>query len=159
VGILSSCASNPFPEAEYNVKEAKFPAENVQTGEHSRPYKALGWIRVKSTFPTMATPAEVQRRCVNEFNRAAKKLLERAQKRKADAVIRVQSVVFVLTGETEKFPRPECTDDGEIADITVEGLAVNWKPDPVVPKNPAADSKKLRKRSKKSQKVMSKEMI
>ena len=151
--FVTSCATDPFPD--YSERETKFPSADVYTGEPptGRPYKAVGWIRVKSTFASMVPSANiVQKRCVNEFNRAAVKLLERAKKKHGgDAVIRVQSVVFTLTGDTEKFPRPECTDDGEMADITVEGLVVNWKaPEPAaVPAAPLTPAQKPKSGGKK----------
>ena len=65
--------------------------------------------------------------CRNYFNKAVQDLVKFAHDAGGDAVIDVKSVVLLLDGKTEMYPRPECSDEGAEGQALVRGIAIRWK--------------------------------
>lgn len=124
VMVLSGCASSP----DVTHKVHDFPEDKAYVGEPKpmRKYEKLGVVKERIDFPSLDSSWEFQALCKNYFNHAVKKLIDRAEDIGADAVIRVQSVVFLMNGGVETFPRAECSDEGSEGQVLVEGLAVKW---------------------------------
>lgn len=103
-----------------------FP-EGAFLGKPPKPYQSLGVVRSKINFQTLDPNHDEVMLCKNYFNQAARKLLEIARSKGADAVIEVKSVVFTMDGKSELFSTPECSDDGAEGQILAQGTAVRWK--------------------------------
>jgi hypothetical protein len=111
----------------------QFPASRVYiedpTGRaEGWPYKVMGWVRSKASFPTMEQAVNDPNLCRNYYNKAAKLLLKEAEKVKADAVIKVRSIVFMIDGKAEEHPTPECSDDGAEGEVLLRGIAIKFLP-------------------------------
>jgi hypothetical protein len=131
--ILSACASS-LPKERHGVH--RFPEKLVfveePTGEFKgRPYEILGWVRSKALYPTLEQDPNSDRLCRNYYNKAAKDLLTEAFKARAEAVIKVRSVVMLMDGKVEEHVSPECSDDGAEGEILLRGIAIRWKPEPL----------------------------
>lgn len=149
--MFSGCATPQLPE-EHHVHYS-FPPVRVYVEEPTGkaegwPYKVMGWVRAKASFPTMEQAINNPGLCKNYYNKAARDLLKEAGKVKADAVIKVRSVVFMIDGKTEEHDTPECSDDGAEGEILLRGIAIKFLPktgptpavtatsiDPVTPAN------------------------
>jgi hypothetical protein len=105
-----------------------FPEKVAFVGDVERPYTVLGPVRSKVEFPSLDPLHEEGILCRNYYNQAVRKLARYAQKAGGDAVIDVRSVVFLADGRSETHPTPECSDDGESAQVLTSGIAVKWKP-------------------------------
>ncbi|MGK5085819.1 hypothetical protein WDW37_21225 [Bdellovibrionota bacterium FG-1] len=119
---MGGCATVPEPKYERYV----FP-KNVFIGEVSRPYTVLGPVRSKVDYATLDAVREEKDLCRNYYNKSARELLRFAKKQGADAVVDVQSVVFLEDGRRETYKTPECSDDGGEGQILTQGIAVKWK--------------------------------
>ncbi len=138
--LLASCASAPdlLPERHnrYRFPRERVYIEEPEGKEAGRPYQPLGWVKSKATWSTLDQDPNSPRLCRNYFNKAAKSLLEEAQKAGADAVIKVRSVVLLLDGKLEFHPRAECSDDGAEGEVLLQGIAIKFKPFPSPTPNP-----------------------
>ena len=121
--VCGGCSTLPDPKHKW----AKFP-ENAYIGKPVRPFTVIGSVRAKENFTTLDPSFEENQLCNNYFNVASKKLVEFGKAKGADAVIDIKSVVFLLDGKTETYPRAECSDDGGEGQILLVGTAVKWKP-------------------------------
>jgi len=99
-------------------------------GKPERAFKTVGTVRTWQGFPTSLddsfTETEFNRRCRKAFYEASGKLLGIAREHGAEAVVEVNSVVFLADGRKEYHPKAECAEDGEEGEALVEGLAVRW---------------------------------
>ena len=134
------CASTEPPKEHHSHFE--FPESRVYVEEptgkmEGRPYKILGWVKAKSSFPTLEQTVQNQGLCKNYYNKSAGSLLKEAEKVKADAVIKVRSVVFLIDGKTEEHTTAECSDDGAEGEILLRGIAIKYLPVPVPTASPA----------------------
>ncbi len=125
-----ACASS-LPKERHDVH--RFPEKLVfveePTGEFkSREYEVLGWVRSRAHYPTMEQDPNSDRLCRNYYNKAASELLTEAKKAKAEAVIRVRSIVLLMDGRVEEHVTPECSDDGAEGEVLLRGVAIRWKP-------------------------------
>ena len=131
---MSACSSS-LPKERHDTY--RFPESSVYVEEpigenQGRPFEVLGWVRSKAYYPTMEQDNDNPVLCRNYYNKAARDLLAVAKKdAKADAVIKVRSVIFMLDGKFEEHPTPECTDDGAEGEVLLKGIAIRWKPKPV----------------------------
>jgi hypothetical protein len=133
--FASACASVPAaPSLDKKSKHVRhpFPESDVYmelpTGrDENRPYDVMGWVRSKAYWPTADQDGYSEGLCRNYFNKGARQLLKEARKVGADAVIQVRSVVFMLDGKVEEFPRPECSDDGVEGEVLLRGIAIKFK--------------------------------
>jgi hypothetical protein len=134
--LLSACASVPAaPLLDKKTKHSRYPFPEADvfmelpTGrDEGRNYDVLGWVRSKAYWPTTDQDGYSEGLCRNYFNKGARQLLKEARKVGADAVIQVRSVVFMLDGKVEEFPRPECSDDGLEGEVLMRGIAIKYKP-------------------------------
>lgn len=129
LGIFSGCASS-LPEERHD--SYLFPEHSVYLEEPSgkdlgRPYRVLGWVRAKAEYPTMEQNANDLKLCKNYYNKAARDLLKEAKKVKADAVMKVRSVVILMDGKFEEYGSPECSDDGANGEVLLRGIAIQFK--------------------------------
>lgn len=110
----------------------RFPETGVYleepTGKDAdRPYKILGWVKAKETWPTLEQDlSNNQLLCKNYFNKAARSLLKEANKVHGDAVVKMRSVVILLDGKLEEHVTPECSDDGAQGELLVKGIAIQY---------------------------------
>jgi len=131
---FGGCASTELPEEHHD--HFVFPEYRVYIEEPTgkalkAPYKVLGWVRSKESFPTMEQAVvNSESLCKNYYNKAARQLLKEAEKVKADAVIKVRSIVFMMDGTTTEYPTPECSDDGAEGEILLRGIAIQFLPTP-----------------------------
>lgn len=128
--MLVGCATS-LPKEHHEV--FRFPSKLVYVEEpigeyQGRPFEIMGWVRSKAYYPTFEQDNESPVLCRNYYNKAAQDLLKEALKAKADAVIKVRSVVFLLDGKFQEHPTPECSDDGAEGEILLKGIAIRWKP-------------------------------
>ncbi len=120
--LFSGCST--LPEVKHET--FRFPKE-AYMGKPERPYQVIGAVRSKVNFATLDPAAEDANLCKNYFNKAVSDLVKMAKNKGADAVIDVQSVVFYENGQSESFPKPECSDDGAEGQSLAQGLAVKWE--------------------------------
>lgn len=128
--VFAACATS-LPKERHDVH--RFPEKLVfveePTGEFkNKPYEVLGWVRSQAQYPTMEQDPNNGRLCRNYYNKAAAELLKEAKKAKAEAVIKVRSVVLLMDGKVEEHVTPECSDDGAEGEILLRGIAIRWKP-------------------------------
>jgi hypothetical protein len=121
VGILS-CTSLPKPRQTFH----SFP-KDAYMEVPKRSFHPMGTVRSRTNFPTLDVRHEEHELCRNYFNKAVADLVRMAKERGADAVIDVQSVVFLEDGRVETYKKPECADDGEEGQALAQGIAVKWK--------------------------------
>jgi len=121
--FLVSCASLP----EIKHKKFTYPVNEAFIKRPKRLYTVLGSVKSRVDFPTLDPNREVDSLCVNYFNSAVHKLVEYAKDKGADAVMDVRSVVFLMNGKMETYPRPECSDDGAEGQVLTQGVAIKWK--------------------------------
>lgn len=127
-GIVLSfpaCSTIPTPE----VKKYSFPKESVHVddGANAR-FDKLGVVRTKVNFNSLNPEMEEDSLCRNYYNRAAADLLKKAKKEfRADAVIRVRSVIFFMDGTSKLYDHPECADDGGEGQILLVGEAIRYR--------------------------------
>lgn len=121
--LLVGCST--IQEVEHPTHE--FP-KNAYLGKPDRPHKVIGGVRTKVEFPSLDPRYDFDQLCKNYFNKAAGDLLKRAKKNGADAVIEVESVVFLVDGRRETYHSAECADDGAEGQVLAQGLAVKWLP-------------------------------
>jgi hypothetical protein len=129
--ILSACATPQMPVEHH--EHHSFPATRVYVEEPTGraegwPYKVMGWVRSKASFPTMEQAVNDPNLCTSYYNKAAKMLLKEAAKVKADAVIKVRSIVFMIDGKAEEHIGPECSDDGAEGEVLLRGIAIKFLP-------------------------------
>ncbi len=137
VAYFSSCSS--IPTAKF-VKHTFPRGKAFIEGEPQEKFEILGIVRTKVNFSTIDPERDERALCENYFNKAVKELVRRAkQEAKGDAVIRVKSVVFYLDGNSDLFPRAECSDDGSEGQVLVQGEAIRYlpKPEPTTTAHPA----------------------
>jgi len=120
--LFNGCATMPDPK----FTKFTFPKESAFVGDVDRPYQEKGKLTAKVNFETLDPNHDEKELCQNYYNRAVLDLLEKAKKRGADAVIKVQSVTYLNTGEKETADTPECFDDGQEGQSVVQGMAVKW---------------------------------
>ena len=133
IGFVTGCATS-LPAEHHAIY--KFPAKSVFVEEPigedlGRPYEIMGWVRARAHFPTMEQDPNSEALCKNYYNKGVGDLLKEAKKVKAEAVIKVRSVVMMLDGKTEEHVTAECADDGAEGEILLRGIAIKWKPRPV----------------------------
>jgi hypothetical protein len=129
--LLIAACSTSLPKERHDLH--RFPEKMVfieePTGEFkSREYEVLGWVRSRAHYPTMEQDPNSDRLCRNYYNKAASELLTEAKKAKAEAVIRVRSIVLLMDGRVEEHVTPECSDDGAEGEVLLRGVAIRWKP-------------------------------
>lgn len=125
-GGLVSCATLPTPP----FRTYAFPKEKAFLSSQEKPsraYEVLGVVRSKVHYPSLDPLREESFLCQNAFHRSVQQLLEYAQKKGGDAVIQVESVVFLKDGSQERYPTAECADDGAEGQVLTQGIAVRWK--------------------------------
>lgn len=120
--VLGACSSIPEPP----FQKHEFPKQ-AQVGLPNRAYEIIGQVKSKVNYSSLDSERDENKLCGNAFNRAAELLVKYGQKKGADAVIDVRSVVFLVDGKVETFPKPECSDDGSEGQVLAQGLAVKWK--------------------------------
>jgi hypothetical protein len=118
---LAGCSSFPEPK----LTHYKFP-KNAFVGNVSRPYTVLGPVRSKADYASLDAQHEEKELCRTYYNKAVKDLVKFAKKQGADAVVDVQSVVFLEDGRHETYKTPECSDDGGEGQVLTQGIAVKW---------------------------------
>lgn len=123
--VLSGCASFSSTE-EKKIVRYRFP-KGAFLAEPHQAYETLGRVRAKAEFNSLDSRYEEQTLCNNYFNKAVTDLIKIAKKQHADAVIHVESVAFTVDGHSETFPSAQCSDEGEGAQVLVQGIAVKWK--------------------------------
>lgn len=125
---MLGCATLP----KVRHKQHAFPKEAF-IGKPDRPHQLVGQVRTRVSYPTLDMDSDEDKLCANYFNKAVVDLVRRARDNGAQAVIEVHSVVFLADGRSERFPRAECTDEGDEGEVLAEGLAVKWVEDPLKP--------------------------
>jgi hypothetical protein len=130
-GLLFVGCATSLPKERHEV--FRFPSKLVYLDEPigenlGRPFEILGWVRSKAYYPTLEQDNENPVLCRNYYNKAANDLLKEALKAKADAVIKVRSIIFLLDGKYQEHSTPECTDDGAEGEVLLKGIAIRWKP-------------------------------
>lgn len=125
--IATSCTSSPSKPA---YKKHSFPQEGVFVGDVKRPYEKLGLVRWRENYMTLDEDHDEDILCKNYYNRAVRSLLAEAKKQRADAVIDVKSVTFLIDGRVETHATAECSDEGAEGQVLVQGVAVKWLPEP-----------------------------
>ena len=149
--LLSGCGT--VPQAKYETFE--FPSSSAFVKKVERPFKSLGWVKSKVNFQSLDPGHEENTLCNNYYNKAVRELVETAREKGADAVIEVKSVVFLEDGRREVYATPECSDDGFEGQILLQGIAVQWKKEPLkahlnsIPQNNST-GKKTRSQDEKS---------
>lgn len=118
----SGCATLPEPK----LHKYTFPKE-AYLHEPTRSYTKLGLVRTRVDYPAFTADHEDTTVCENYFNKAAIDLLKRSKDQGGDAVMQVQSVVFLIDGRQETFAHAECADDGEGGQVLAQGIAIKWK--------------------------------
>lgn len=123
---LAGCSSIPEP------KHAKYewPKGLAFIGDPGRPYETLGSVRARADFSNVDFGDHEEALCRNYFNKASRELVKFAKQAGGDAVIDVRSVVVLLDGKVETYPKAECSDEGAEGQVLVRGIAVRWKPEP-----------------------------
>ena len=119
---LLGCATVPEPKFEKHT----FP-KNAYVGDVQRPYTVLGPVRSKVDYVSLDPNHEEGRLCRNYYNKSVRELTKYAKRQGADAVVDVQSVVFLEDGRRETYKTPECSDDGGEGQVLTQGVAVKWK--------------------------------
>ena len=122
--VMTSCSTLPVPK----MVRYQFP-EKAYIGIPDKLYDVLGLVRTKVNFLSLDPTHDDAALCKNYFNKAVIDLIKRSKEKKADAVIDIKSVVFLMDGRVETYPTPECSDDGQEGQILAQGLAVKWKPE------------------------------
>jgi len=117
-----ACTTLPAPK----FSRYSFP-KNAFIEPVTRAYEKVGTVRAKVNFPTLDPTRDEDALCRNYFNKAVADLVRMAQKKGADAVIEVRSVVFYEGAKSDTFSTPECADDGEEGQALAQGIAVKWK--------------------------------
>lgn len=102
-------------------------------GEPDRPYEKLGLVKSRSDYMTVGADDDEVGLCKNYFNDSVRKLVDLAKEQGGDAVIQVRSVVYLLSGKSETFPRAECAEENGESQNLAMGIAIKWKPDPKQP--------------------------
>ncbi|MCM0605745.1 MAG: hypothetical protein KA715_06605 [Xanthomonadaceae bacterium] len=121
--FLQACAS-----AVPNVTHKKFQfPKDAYMGEPDRPYEKLGVVKSRSDYLTINANDDEVALCKNYFNDSVKKLVELAKDQGADAVIQVRSVVHLLNGKIENYPRAECAEENGESQNLAMGIAIKWK--------------------------------
>lgn len=125
VGVIFTvqCTTLPTPK----FKAYRFPKDLAFIEEPDRPYEKLKVIKTKVNFSSMDPTHDENELCANYYNKAARDLVKRAKDLGGDAVIKVRSVVFYISGEQQFHKTPECADDGAEGQILLQGVAIRWK--------------------------------
>lgn len=145
VAVCSAGCASPIPKFRYQKSE--FPKNAFVGVPDARRFERIGSVRARADFLSMDPEnpnANSQILCRNYYNRAVNDLVKFAREKKADAVIEVKSVVFMMDGKTELHDSPECADDGAEGQALVQGVAVKWilTPEEEAAKAAAANSKR-----------------
>jgi len=117
-----SCTTLPSVEH----KTYHFPEKAFFDEPKNHKFEKLGLVRAKVNFPTLDPDRGFESLCSNYFNKAIAELVEIAEKKDGDAVMQVRSVVFLMDGRREEYPKAECADDGEEGQVLVKGIAIKW---------------------------------
>lgn len=118
------CSGDP---ASPTVKHYDFPKGVAFLNEPKRLYDKLGVVRTKVNFQSLDVNHDEDMLCRNYYNKAVSDLVKRSRAHGGDAVIDVQSVVFLDDGHVERYKTPECSDDGYEGQILAQGIAIRWK--------------------------------
>jgi hypothetical protein len=122
--LLVSCGTIPLPHHERHLLP---DAMKAYFRSPERPFEVLGVVRSKVNFSTLDEKLRSpERLCRNYFNRSVKELLQFASDQKADAVIAVESVVFLFDGSVRTYAQPECSNDGIEGQVLTQGKAIRW---------------------------------
>ncbi len=142
VGLLAFSACTSAPDLP-TVKTYSFPKGEAFVGVPKRGrFERLGLVRTKVDFQTLDAVHDEDSLCRNYYNKAVTDLVKRARDNHGQAVIEVQSVVFLEDGRVEKYKTPECSDEGMEGQILTEGTAIRWLPDAKdYPENPPKSDK------------------
>lgn len=123
VTTTTGCATLPSP----SHRPFTFPKNAYFLPPKDQAYDVVGTVKSKVNYNALDQDHSEEALCSNYFNKAVGQLVKAAQEKGADAVVDVRSVVWLMDGRTETYPRPECSDDGEEGQAFVEALAVKWK--------------------------------
>lgn len=121
--LVSSCATLPSP----SHRPYAFPNGAFYLPPKDREYEVIGTVKSKVNFNALDQEHSEETLCANYYNKSVDQLLREARKKGADAVIDVRSVVLLMDGRVESYPRAECSDDGEEGQVLTEAIAVRWK--------------------------------
>jgi len=123
LGVTAGCSSLPT----VTHKKYAFP-ENAYIGvpKDLKAHEKVGLVKARATFETMELDSDPEQRCRNYFNKAVKDLVKLAQDNKADAVVDVRSVTFLMDGKSETYPKAECVDEGDVGEVYVQGIAIRY---------------------------------
>ena len=123
---LSGCTTLPKQEHVHY----KFPKDQASITIPKREHEVIGVVRDKVDYTSLDMDTDEETLCRIYFNKSVANLVSQAEKKGADYVIDVKSVVFYPDGKWEAHPGPECADDGMTGQVLTRGTAVKWKPDP-----------------------------
>ncbi len=119
-----ACATLPTP----SHKSFEFPAGEAFIGHSvSRPYQILGWVKSKVNFLSLDPDREESDLCKNYYSKSVQGLVQMAKDKGGNAVMDVQSVVFLENGRQETYSTAECSDDGMEGQALTQGIAIQWK--------------------------------
>lgn len=122
VGMIG-CSTLPSP----TVVRYPYPKKFAFTGEPDRPYRTLGVVRTKVSWPTLLSPdVEEKDLCTNYYNKGVIDLVKRARANGGSGIADLKSVTFLVDGRQELHPTAECSDDGEEGQILLQAVAVKW---------------------------------
>lgn len=124
LALAQGCSSDP---ASPTVKHYEFPKGAAFLDEPTKPFEKLGVVRTEVNYQSLDVNHDEDMLCHNYYNKAVTDLVKRSRDHGGDAVIDVQSVVFLDDGHVEKYKTPECSDDGFEGQILAQGIAIRWK--------------------------------
>jgi len=112
-------------------KHYDFP-KNAYLGEPvpPRPYQKLGLVKSRSEYLLIQADDDESALCKNYFNETVDKLVDLAKDQGGDAVIQVRSVVYLMSGKSDTFPRAECSEENGEGQNLAMGIAIKWLPPP-----------------------------
>lgn len=130
--VMGGCAT--LPSASH--RPYTFPNQAYFLPPKDREYDVIGTVKSKVNFNALDQEHSEEALCSNYFNKAVGQLVKMAQDKGADAVVDVHTVVLLMDGRVETYPRAECSDDGEEGQVLAEALAVKWKKPPPLSRTP-----------------------
>jgi len=128
VMICGACSS--APPRKLPPEPPRMVPAGVFLEEPLRSYQVVGTVRSWREFPASLNDFNdtlmMKRLCQQAFYDASEKLLKIAHENGGEAVMKVQSVVFLADGRKEFYSRPECSEDGAEGEVLVQGTAIRW---------------------------------
>jgi len=110
-----------------SMKKFEFPRNLAFIDKPDRPYKTLGIVKSKVTWPSLDPIHEEKDLCRNYFNKGVTDLIKHSKQNGGEGVADIKSVVFLMDGKTEYYKTPECSDDGEEGQVLLQGIAFRFK--------------------------------